>query len=188
MVHHQGVGKQFTFETSLYIRPVDATHMLKCGYRNFLGLSQESIKSKVKAIVVPVVNTVLAPMGWQYIDVGVFGDYFEIYYKEASPAEPVTTTTVGGILFSIALIILGIAIISVAWCIVETGRMKAEAKADKKKLLEEGKITSEQYTELIESQAEEDMLGDIGELLKWGIIAIIVLAVAGAIGKVRGED
>ena len=188
MVHHKRVSDVFTFETSLYIRPPDATHCLRCGYHNLLGYKQEELKAKVKATIVPVVNTVLAPLGWQYIDTEVFGNYFEIYYKEASPAEPITTGTIITILTLITIIIIGLVIISIAWVYLETMKEYAKAKQDKKKLLEEGKITNEQYTQLIEAQKPEDMLGDIGEILKWGIIALIILAITGAIGKFRGKD
>ena len=185
MVHHFRALERLKFDVAEVVRPPDATHCLKCGYHNFLGLTQQDIKGKVEAIVVPLVNGILAPLGWQYISVGVFGDHFEIYYKEASPAEPITIGTCITILTLITILILGIVVAWVAWVYLETGKMKAEAKADKKKLLEEGKITNEQYKELIEAQAEEDMLGDIGELLKWALILLIVLAVAGALGRRR---
>lgn len=185
MSHHYRSLDTFKFDVAKEVRPPDATHCLKCGYHNFLGFTQQDIKGKIEATVVPVVNTILAPLGWQYLGVGVFGDHFEIYYKEASPAEPVTLSICASILFSIALIVLGIAIISVAWVYLETKKMLAEAKADKKKLLDEGKITSEQYKELIEAQAEEDMMKGLGDLFKWGIILLIVMAVAGALGKSR---
>lgn len=187
-VHHKGVQASFTFETTHYVRPPDATHCLRCGYHNLLGLSQEDIKGKVESVVVPVVNGVLAPMGWCYIGVGVFGDYFEIYYKEASPVEPVTTGTVITILTLITIIIINVVIVWVTWVYIETQKMKAQAKADKKKLLEEGKITNEQYTQLIEAQAEEDMFKGIGDILPLLLVFIIIMVIAGAIGKVKGRD
>jgi len=183
VVHHKGMSDSFSFETTLYIRPPDATHCLKCGYHNFLGYSQETIKAKVKQIIVPITNSILVPMGWQYIDTEVFGNYFEIYYKEASPVEPVTTLTVGSIATLIVIAIIGIAVISVAWVYIATLMEYAKAKADKKKLLEEGKITNEQYTQLIAEQKPEDMLGGLGDLLKWGLVLILVLAITGAIGR-----
>ena len=185
MAHHYRSLERFKFDVAKEVRPPDATHCLKCGYHNFLGYSQQDIKRKVEATVVPVVNTILNPLGWQYLGTGVFGNYFELYYKEASPAEPVTISICASILWAIALIVLGLAIISVAWMLIRTAELKAEAKADKKKLLEEGKITSEQYKELIEAQAEEDMMKGLGDLFKWGIILLIVMAVAGALGKRR---
>ena len=187
-VHHRGVQDSFQFQATLYVRPPDATHCLRCGYHNLLGYKQEELKAKVKATIVPVVNTVLAPLGWQYIDVGMFGKYFEIYYKEASPAEPITTATIVTIVTLITIIIVGLVIAWVAWVFLATQMEYAKAKQDKKKLLEEGKITNEQYTQLIEAQKPEDMLGGLGDLLKWGIIALIILAITGAIGKVRGKD
>ena len=188
MVHHKGVQDSLKFEVAEVVRPLDATHCLRCGYHNLLGMSQETIKGKVKGVVVPVVNGILAPMGWQYLGVGVFGDYFEIYYKEASPAEPITTGTVITILTLISIIILTIVIAWVAWVYLETKRELAKAKQDKKKLLEEGKITNEQYTQLIEAQAEEDMFGALGDILPLLFIFLIIMAIAGAVGKVRGKD
>lgn len=49
MVHHKGVQDSFKFEVAEVVRPPDATHCLRCGYHNFLGLSQQDIKGKVKA-------------------------------------------------------------------------------------------------------------------------------------------
>jgi len=186
-VHHKGVSDTFQFQVVEYVVPPDATHCLRCGYHNLLGLTQQDIKGRVQSTIVPVVNGVLAPMGWQYISVEVFGDYFEIYYKEACPVEPVTTGTVITILTLITVIIVGLVIIWVTWVYLETKRELAKAKEDKKKLLEEGKITNEQYKSLIEAQAKEDMLGGLGDLLKWGLIALIIFALLGAVGKVRGK-
>jgi len=182
-VHHRGVQESFQFQATLYVRPPDATHCLKCGYHNLLGYSQDTIKAKVKATIVPVVNGVLVPLGWQYIDVGVFGDKFEIYYKEASPAEPITTATIITILTLITIIIIGVVIAWCAWVYLETQREYAKAKQDKKQLLEEGKITKEQYTQLIEAQKPEEMLGGLGDIFKWIIIFMIIMAVAGALRK-----
>jgi len=184
-VHHKGAQDDFTFEVADIVRPPDATHCLRCGYHNLLGLTQQDIKGKVEASVVPIANKVLAPLGWQYVGVGVFGDYYEIYYKEASPAVAITTGLLIAILTTICVLVLGIVVVWVTWVYLETKKDLAQAKADKKKLLEEGKITKEQYTSLIEAQAKEDMLAGLGDLLKWGLIAVIVLAVVGAIGKGR---
>ena len=186
MVHHKGVQADLKFEVVEHVVPLDATHCLRCGYHNLMGYSQDDIKGKVQATVVPVVNGVLTPLGWQYISVGVYGDYFEIYYKEASPAEPITTATVITILTLITILILGLVVAWVAWVYLETGKMKAQAKADKKKLLDEGKITSEQYKELIEAQAEEeDMFKTIGDILPLILVFIIIMVIAGAVGKRR---
>ena len=187
MVHHKGVQASLKFEVGQVVPP-DATHYLKCGYHNLLGLSQEDIKNKVKGVVVPVVNGVLVPMGWQYLGVGVFGDRFEIYYKEASPVEPVTTTITISLGTLLAVIIIGIVVVYVVWVYRETKKELAKAKADKKKLLEEGKITNEQYTSLIEAQAEEDMFGALGDILPLLLVLIIIMVIAGAVGKVTGKD
>lgn len=183
MVHHKGVQDSLKFEVKEHVVPPDATHCFRMGYHNFFGYSQETIRSKVKGVVVPVVNGFVAPLGWQYIDVGVFGDYFEIYYKEASPAVAITTGLVISILTTVCIIIIGLVIVWVKFVELEIEKMYAEAKADKKELLEEGKITNEQYTELVEEQKpEKDMLGDILPML---IILIIIIALAGIAGKRR---
>ena len=177
MVHHNQVFQNLKFEAVESIVPPDATHCLRCGYRNFVGYSQETIKQKVKTIVVPVVNTVLSPIGWQYIDAECYGNYFEIYYKEACPVEPVTTATVISILQLIVIAIIGICVTFVAWVFLEVKKMEAQAKIDKKKLLEEKKITSEQYVDLIGSQKEEDMWGS----LKWILILVLFIVILGAV-------
>lgn len=185
MVHHKGAQANLQFEVVDHVVPPDATHCLRCGYHNLLGLTQQDIKGKVEATIVPVVNGVLAPLGWQYISVGVYGDYVEIYYKEASPAEPITVGTCITILTLITIIIINVVIVWVAWVYIETQKMKAEAKADKKKLLEEGKITNEQYTSMIEAQAEEDMFGAIGDIFPLLLIFLIIMAITGAVGRRR---
>jgi len=184
-VHHKGVQSDLKFEVVAHVVPPDATHCLRCGYHNLLGITQEEIKGKVKGVIVPVVNGVLAPMGWAYIDVGVYGDYFEIYYKEASPAEPITVGTCITILTLICVLVLMFVIVWVAWVYIETQKMKAEAKQDKKKLLEEGKITNEQYTSMIEAQAEEDMFGAIGDIFPLLLIFLIIMVIIGVVGRRR---
>jgi len=183
MVHHKGVQDSLKFEVVDHVVPPDATHCLRCGYKNFFGYSQETIRSKAKATLVPVVNGFVAPLGWQYIDVGIFGDYLEIYYKEASPAVAITTGLVITILVTVSVIWIGFVFLWVKWVELETQKMYAEAKQDKKELLDEGKITNEQYTELvIEQKPEEDMMKGIFPLL---ILLIIIIAMAGIAGKSR---
>lgn len=185
VVHHKGVQANLQFEVVDHVVPPDATHWLRCGYHNLLGLSQEDIKAKVKATIVPLVNGILAPMGWAYISVGVYGDYFEIYYKEASPVEPVTAGIASLILVTICVCVIGFVIVWVSWIYRETKMELAKAKQDKKKLLEEGKITNEQYTSMIEAQAEEDMFGAIGDIFPLLLIFLIIMVIAGAVGRRR---
>ena len=181
MSHHYRSLDTLKFDVVEIVRPVDATHCLRCYYHNFLGLGQQDIKEKVKAIVVPVVDTFLKPLGWQYLTVEVFGDFFEIYYKEASPAVAVTTGLIITILVSITIIILGICITVIKWLEVEKEKLITEAKVDKKELLDEGKITNEQYTELVKAQEEEKE--GLGDLIKWAIIGIVILAIFGVLRK-----
>jgi len=186
-VHHKGVSDTFKFEVTGQVVPPEATHCLRCGYHNLMGYTQQEIKTKVESTIVPVVNAILVPMGWVYCGVGVFGDYFEIYYR-ATPVEPVTMAICLKILFLITVIIIGIVIAWVAWVYLKTNEMKAQAKIDKKQLLEEGKITKEQYEALIKAQAEEDTWGSIAEMIKWALIAMIILAIIGALPKGRREE
>ena len=185
--HHKGVSSSFQSEVVDRVVPPGASHCLRCGFHNLLGLTQEDLKGKVESIVVPLVNGIVAPFGWQYISVGVYGDYFEIYYKEASPAEPITVGTIITILTLITIIIINVVIVWVAWVYIETQKMKAQAKADKKQLLDEGKITNEQYTSMIEAQAEEDMFGALGDIIPLILFLLIIYVLAGAF-KGRGKD
>ncbi len=183
MSHHERASDLFKFDVAKVVRPSDATHCLKCGYHNFLGLTQQDIKGKVEATVVPVVDTFLKPLGWQYLGVGVFGNYFDLYYKEASPAVAITTGLLITILVSVTIIILGVCITVIKFLEVEKEKLVTEAKVDKKELLDEGKITSDQYTELVKAQEEEEK--GLGDLIKWAIIGFMIFAIFGALGRRR---
>ena len=186
-VHHKGVQDTLSFEVREHVVPPDATHCLHCTYHNFIGLSQQDIRGKVEGVVVPLVNGILAPMGWQYISVGVYGNYFEIYYKEASPAIVVTAGVIIAILALVTACILGICITLIKWFDMLKEKELTQAKVDKKELLEEGKISQEQYTELIKAQEEEekDMWGGLMGMLPLILIFIILMAITGAVGRRR---
>ncbi len=87
------------------------------------------------------------------------------------------------LLVSITIIVLGVCITVIKCLEVEKEKLVTEAKVDKKELLDEGKITSDQYTELVKAQEEEEK--GLGDLIKWAIIGFMIFAIFGALGRRR---
>jgi uncharacterized membrane protein len=157
-----------------------ATHCLRFKYHKLLPVSKEHIEHGVETEI-SLINP-LFMQGYEWLGSQVFyaENYFEMYYKKTGTPS----VSVGAILTFVAVIMLCIVIVWVGFVYLETERMEAEAKADKKELLEKGLITNEQYETLIKEQAKEkDMFKGLGGILILVLFIVILGAIAPALPK-----
>lgn len=170
--------------------PVDITYALRCNYWNWGNASKDAIETGVRNIVVPLIATEFALLGYDYAyaerdfhDQG----YFEIYFKpRGTPAIPLVTLIplLKWVFITICVAIIGITISYVAWVHLETKKIEAEEKKSKRQLLEEGLISEETYKTLIEAQKEEDdMWGKLMEWLPMLLLFLIIASIAGALRR-----
>jgi len=172
--------------------PSGATHALKCSYYNLLGLSAGAIEQGVRGIVVPAVNAIIVPLGYDYLDVDCQtgyapqwqAGYFLIYYKaRGTPAIPIAL-----VLTTIIALIVGIVVFWCAWVYLETKKMEYESKKSLDELLKEGYITKEQWEKLREIEEKPSIWDQIMNMLPYLLLFLIIASIAGALPRGRRED
>jgi len=162
------------------------THALRCYYYNVAGFSEAAILSAVETVVVPLVNPIIQPLGYDYVRVDASNGYmpqwgkgyFDILYKaRGTPAIPI-----GLILTTIIVAIAGIVIFWCAWVYLETNRMEAESKKSLDDLLREGYIDKETW-ERLRAAEQEDWWDKLMGMMPMLLIVLMVASIAGALPR-----
>jgi len=167
---------------------VGALYALRCHYYNIVGLGKEYIQGAIETVVVPVVNPIISPLGYDYVKVDALtgyapqwkaGHYDIVYRARGSPVIPLAV-----IKPIIIALIAGVVIFWLGWVYLETNRMEYELKMSLDDLLREGYIDKDTYEKLRE-KAEEDWWD---KLMEWLPMLLLVLIVASIAGALRGRD
>jgi len=163
--------------------PEGWTHKLVMYYYRLPWTNYSSAKAWFENVVIPIVNAFEWFLGYDYL--GYSFDWegmtcTAFYRQKGSPAIPLAA--IYAAIAVIGLIAIGIIILGLAW--LRGTITEAETKATKADLLREGKITQEQYTELMTAESTQPAPWE--KAVGWGVI-ILVLILAYVLLKPRGE-
>jgi len=162
--------------------PSGWTHKLIMDFYRLPWASYSAVVSAIEITLIPFVNALEWFLGYTYLDYSLDwkGMRLTLYYRQkGTPAIPLATI-LG--LVAVILIAVGFIILGLHWLAGEVE--EAVAKATKADLLREGKLTSEQYTELIEAETTQPAPWETA--IGWGVI-ILILILAYVLLKPKGE-
>ena len=165
--------------------PPDWTHKLVLQFYRLPWALPDLVLGAIERTLVPAINAFEWLLGYDYLGFEMNWTRWDItlYYKQrASPAIPIAA-----IFWAIVTILAGVGIIILSLTWYERERRITYTRATKLKLLEEGKLTQEEYEELIE--AEKDEPAPWEKVVSFGIIILILFIIFVFLrGRRRGRD
>lgn len=157
--------------------PPDWTHKLVLQFYRLAWANPDIVLGAIENTLVPAINTLEWFLGYDYLGFEMNWIRWEttLYYKQReSPAIPIAA-----ILYYVAVITVGVGIIILGLAWYERERRITYTRVAKLKLLEEGKLTPEQYEELVEAEKEEpapwEKVAGIGIIILLLLIVLVFL-------------